>query len=1353
MEAPSADNAWMALAQLALPQDCDRGAKGGRGPNRTDETYKQRQDGKFRGARRGRPNHLFNGRNVRLNAKICQVSDKGTIGDLLGLVSVHLVEMNCVNLTTLLHRVARMAKKTQSISVVAEHTNFKLIRARIESELLEQTRQQLNIPPQSVVFNAPGAKTDSLPRCWATIAWCYATLQVCDVKAYECIAHLATAHLTGFKTFELANLLWGFAKVGLPAPRLFEEAAKHIPSMSMLFSPVSISTIVWAYVTLLSRPPAALLKRLASTFLERIEDAESQEIANMCWSLATAKMAKPHVFQMLGHAAVQKLRSFNVQELANTAWAFSRAGLRHNDFFTALRQLFAEREGSLAPKFHAQGLANLLWALAKQVALGVPCSMVFSVAVALLPVGRTIMKQLKPQEFSCVLWSVAKLEVKKGTVPEADSLFDAAAKMDVQRNLSPQGLTNVLYAFTEFMGTTPCTTYSNFLGLLAKVMLDRLQDFEAFGLIYIVESTNLLLVRNIPVPHIEALSTAAATEVARLAPGFTTTALVRLATDAGRSGIALDPGSAIILAIAQQALVLGLDTFQPHEVAILAQTCGLSPQTPVHDVHAALKNIAAKGTPMRVPVSKAPSGHFDTLGVPKVSDMSGAVSSPDEHAASTSGAVPPANLGMVPVSLALPATSYAPSRLAAATVESIDQADLFARNDMPNAAPIEQADGEGQCHDDKVDNFPEHADTQEKSRTESAEYEDWYEEHNQSSPPRTDSFSANRVMTAEFLGGSWVDPRFGEEAGESSSAEEGDCPPQNRIMTAEFLGGSWVDPGLAEARACRATPPTFPTHVFDHTFGSALGSGTAPEDVLAPGFYMPGARMQNIYGQSCGGFPQAVHGHDTFGSVSGHAGYGQGPFHQDTSLIGTSTNIPSSSFGGQWATYERDSSCGAMALDQDAKYMTHDASSRAHRINDIDNLRSDLGLGDGNSYGQGTLDYCASEQAPKSWASECEPGDGTTCPEDIYDASSDPPDYESGLGHGGSSSGIGFAVSNFADGALNQTVNKLEASSGEPSQGAFRNRTSKQVANHLGASRYGLGHGSHGLGRSGIGHRPALQAEVSIHEHWAFGDDGLSGGPVSLMEASKEAVASVDSMLLPAAGSIEAREAVKVNVGEHQVPMATGKLSAGISRKGGKGTQSHDVDPSYRHTCACETAFAAQDLYCRRCGGKRPTEFSCLCACGTAFMKDALFCSQCGAKRPKEMSVTQSSPPMCRRCGATLMDNAAFCCHCGAKRSVEACGQEQNRLMGSCGTAFIPMRPGLDASAAPAGLASMITAKPQKRGRGRPLVGDVVPSASAGTPAQEVSIRRQQLRRLRFQQLRSIPQGSEGRFGEEVDDP
>jgi len=493
--------------------------------------------------RRVRPNHSFNGWNVRLNAKICQVSESGDLWELLDLVESHHSEMNIVNLSTILHRVARMAKKANTIRALSGHPQIARLRLKVLQEL-EKGSDVMQVNDDS----------ESLPRCLATIAWSYATLQFNDAHSFQLIAKLATTNLISLKAFELANLLWSFAKVHIQSNELFEASMHCIPLQLDHFTPVSLSMVTWAYVTLHSRPPLALLRRLSGAFVEKVSSAKSQEIANMCWALATAKMARPNVFQVLGSEAARKLANFNVQELSNTAWAFSRAGLMHAELFEAMTNLFIQKP-DLAFRFHGQALANMMWSLAKQVALGGGTTSKFQgTAVYLMPACPQVLDRFKPLEFSSMLWSIAKLGFKLGNNQDADYVFQAASQMEAQRlnMLSVQGLTNVLYAFAEYINGS--ASYIEFLGTLTNSILNRFREFEVIGLLYVVESLHTLLSQGVPVMNLEKLTFLVTLEVLKHMKHLNPFILTRLVNAAGCLSMEMKSTIAQIIGVQGEAM-------------------------------------------------------------------------------------------------------------------------------------------------------------------------------------------------------------------------------------------------------------------------------------------------------------------------------------------------------------------------------------------------------------------------------------------------------------------------------------------------------------------------------------------------------------------------------------------------------------------------------------------------------------------------------------------------------------------------------------------------------------------------------------------------------------------------------
>jgi len=155
--------------------------------------------------------------------------------------------MNCINISTALHRLARLAKESHT-EVNVQDPRFLALRSCTMVELKRQL--------------AAGAQGESLPRCWATISWGYATLPVRDpelTQMFEIIYKLAIPQLQTFKTFELTNLLWASARVAVPCTTLFQTARDVILSNVHSFSASNLATIMWSFVTVQSQPAACYI--------------------------------------------------------------------------------------------------------------------------------------------------------------------------------------------------------------------------------------------------------------------------------------------------------------------------------------------------------------------------------------------------------------------------------------------------------------------------------------------------------------------------------------------------------------------------------------------------------------------------------------------------------------------------------------------------------------------------------------------------------------------------------------------------------------------------------------------------------------------------------------------------------------------------------------------------------------------------------------------------------------------------------------------------------------------------------------------------------------------------------------
>jgi len=486
---------------------------------------------------------------------LCRASEHGDVQGILNIVAENFPDMNCVNISTALHKLARLIKEdggATSAIVAAGDLRLKALHGAARAELERQ--------------HATATRNEALPRCWATIAWAYGSLQISDPDisaAFQAIGELAIPCIANFKALELTNLLWAFAKMQVSNKGLFQAARKHILSHLSSFSPSHISTLVWVFVTA-QQFQANMLHVLAQEFADRLRTSKVNpvELANLMWGLATAKVhPKAHILHDVGCRAQMLLPEFKLQELSITTWAFSRLGARHDRLFVAAASHLCASP-VLMQQIHPQGIANLLWAFEKQKAMGSLASEHIALALqALIPKCLQLVDQLKPQEFTCVCRALTKLGIHLGASPDADKLFTSAARVGV----------HILGA----LSVTQCTDLLEaFAGFLHGSSLEAQAQGDVFA--RFVEA--LLSTSMAKVNELEALS------------ACHTVAVMAVLADHLK-----DSRELFASALAQLALWLTVECFSTVGQQQLAMLCGLSPyETDLQSLQTALAALAMK---------------------------------------------------------------------------------------------------------------------------------------------------------------------------------------------------------------------------------------------------------------------------------------------------------------------------------------------------------------------------------------------------------------------------------------------------------------------------------------------------------------------------------------------------------------------------------------------------------------------------------------------------------------------------------------------------------------------------------------------------------------------------------------
>jgi hypothetical protein len=324
-----------------------------------------------------------------INGQIVAAAETGNVHHLVTTISAYLPQMNLVNLSTALHRLAKLSG--------SDGRTHAFLKQGLLPILLGSTQQALLRCQMS----------GSFPKCQAlsNITWALATMHVIDLNLLHLVASFSLYQLTNFKNFELCQLLWAFAKLGTlshelsaSTAQLFLSAGDYVHRHIDQFSFRGLVMTAWAFATA-RHNDARLFRMIAERLMLGLDSANCQELANTAWSFATAGVHQEALFQRLAQEAIPRLYDFKPQELSSTLWSFAAIGNQSDDLYVAAGR------AAMVMELQAQQLANILWAITK---MRPRHSMTQEVVLSLLPRCTHLLHTFKPQELASVALAAGK---------------------------------------------------------------------------------------------------------------------------------------------------------------------------------------------------------------------------------------------------------------------------------------------------------------------------------------------------------------------------------------------------------------------------------------------------------------------------------------------------------------------------------------------------------------------------------------------------------------------------------------------------------------------------------------------------------------------------------------------------------------------------------------------------------------------------------------------------------------------------------------------------------------------------------------------------------------------------------
>ena len=232
------------------------------------------------------------------------------ITEVLRVAAVHLHQLNGVNLSTAIHRLARACEGSKAnASRVKTDPVFVLM---IEVAELKAQQELLG-------------QTDSMPgNCCTIITWSCAVLRFFRPNLFTALARVATGKLQDCKCYEVTNLLWSFAELCKRRPQMAAELEANIQelveaaaSYFLRRSPQGwkIQVLVSALVSLTCMPCkdfctkwfiVSIVKELA----ERSDEAQGANLLPVVIAFDTLRTKHVKVFREISGAMTAKYPNF-----------------------------------------------------------------------------------------------------------------------------------------------------------------------------------------------------------------------------------------------------------------------------------------------------------------------------------------------------------------------------------------------------------------------------------------------------------------------------------------------------------------------------------------------------------------------------------------------------------------------------------------------------------------------------------------------------------------------------------------------------------------------------------------------------------------------------------------------------------------------------------------------------------------------------------------------------------------------------------------------------------------------------------------------------------------------------------
>lgn len=240
-----------------------------------------------------------------LNRLIIHVGETGDLVALLNLITSRWSQMNLVNYSTCLHRMAKMP-----VEIREQHG--------------ETTQRCIALLLQGIntVVVTKGRLAESRCQTLCNIVWSMSTLGVVDMTVIRSILQVCERDFHCFKAFELLSLLGPLSRLSVQDPQvreailpIFQRSVEPLRQCCKKLTFHRAAVAAWSYAAVM--PEAPLFEGLAHRVSVLMQETavSPEQLAHVIWGFRTAKAATDQLLATVALKVVQMAPEIQPREL------------------------------------------------------------------------------------------------------------------------------------------------------------------------------------------------------------------------------------------------------------------------------------------------------------------------------------------------------------------------------------------------------------------------------------------------------------------------------------------------------------------------------------------------------------------------------------------------------------------------------------------------------------------------------------------------------------------------------------------------------------------------------------------------------------------------------------------------------------------------------------------------------------------------------------------------------------------------------------------------------------------------------------------------------------------------------